>query len=269
MKDVLREAQDLVTDGASELVLVAQDTAAYGRDRAGSGRPSLDGLMTGLLGIRGFRWLRLMYAHPAHLTDDIIELLSEKRVARYLDLPIQHADDGVLAAMNRPYGSAHLRGLIAKLRRKVPGIALRTTCLVGFPGETTKAFRNLMDFARESCFDHLGAFAYSREPGTAAARLSGQVDEKTKAERLDRLMSLQKTCSRKAGTARVGQTLEVLVEKVGPESVEGRSQFQAPEVDGKTIVSGSQAGLKRLKPGAFCKAKVTAAKDYDLAAEMI
>ncbi|MBI5624180.1 MAG: 30S ribosomal protein S12 methylthiotransferase RimO [Elusimicrobia bacterium] len=268
MADILKEASDLVADGAHELVLVGQDTAGYGLDLK-AGKTGLAKLMSGLLGIRGYRWLRLMYAYPSHLSDEVVEYLGQDRVAAYLDLPIQHADDGVLKAMNRPYTGADLKTLIAKLRKKVPEIALRTTCLVGFPGETESAFRNLRDFVQEACFDHLGAFAYSREPGTKAHGLPGQVEEAVKVERLNLLMACQKKASRKAGQARLGKVLEVLVEKAGPRFAVGRSQYQAPEVDGKVLVCGPVSRLKTLQAGMFCRARISSAQDYDLVGRLV
>ena len=269
LEAILEEAAELVADGARELVLVAQDTAAYGRDLP-RGRPGLAELIRRLLEVPGFRWLRLMYAHPAHLGADVIELLGERRVAKYLDLPIQHADDGVLAAMNRPYTADDVQRLVDRVRERVPGIALRTTCLVGFPGETRQAFRRLLGFVAELGFDHLGAFAYSRERGTPAARARRQVAERTKQRRLAALMRVQKLLADMRGQERVGERLTVLVEdRGGTGPAVGRSQYQAPEVDGKVMITGPHAGLAALVPGQFHRVIVTGARSYNLVARLI
>ncbi len=268
LKDLLAEAGELVADGARELVLIAQDTAAYGTDLAG-GRPLLGELMRELLKMRGYHWLRLMYAHPAHLTDDVIELLGERRMARYLDMPIQHADDEVLASMGRGYTADDLRRLIIKVRRSAPRTALRTTCMVGFPGETAAAFGRLRSFLVEAQFDHLGAFAYSPEPGTRAARRKRQVSDRTRHRRLDELMNLQKLIASGRASERIGDSLAVLIESVGAGPALGRSEFQAPEVDGSVIVTRPHAGLAALRPGEFHRAVVTGIHDYDLVARLI
>jgi ribosomal protein S12 methylthiotransferase len=267
---VIDEALELVADGARELVLIAQDTAAYGRDLPG-GRTNLAVLMRRLLDVAGYRWLRLMYAHPAHLTDEVIELFGERRLAKYLDMPIQHADTDVLAAMNRPYGEKDLRALIEKLRGRCPEIALRTTCLVGFPGETRQAFQKLLSFVAEVQFDHLGGFAYSREPLTPAARMKHQVSLSVRERRLEMLLRVQKLLSDLRGQERVGAQLTVLIEAPGSggSAARGRSQYQAPEVDGKVVITAPHAGLASLRPGRFHRVMITGARGYDLVARLI
>jgi len=266
---IVEEAEELVADGARELVLVAQDTTAWGHDLPGR-NSGLPGLVRRLLDVPGYRWLRIMYAHPAHVNEALIELLGEKRVARYLDIPIQHVDDGVLAAMNRPYRGADLRRLIGRLRARVGDIALRTTCLVGFPGETPAAFRRLLEFVAETQFDHLGAFAYSREPGTVAARMTRQTSPRTRARRLDTLMRVQKLIADLRAQERVGERMVVLVESAGPLGpAVGRSQYHAPEVDGKVIITAPHAGLAALRPGRFCAAIATGARNYNLVDRLV
>ncbi len=267
---VIDEALELVADGARELVLVAQDTAAYGRDLPG-GRASLAGLMGRLLDVAGYRWLRLMYAHPAHLGDDVLELFGEHRLASYLDMPIQHADDAVLSAMNRPYGERQLRELVEKLRRRCPDIALRTTCLVGFPGEDRAAFRRLLAFVTDAQFDHLGAFAYSPEPGTPAARMKDQNSAAVRNRRLHTLLRVQKLVADMRGQERIGEQLSVLIESPGGggQAAIGRSQYQAPEVDGKVVITAPHAGLAALGAGRFHRVIVTGAREHNLVARLI
>jgi len=270
-EEIIDEALELVADGARELVLVAQDTAAYGRDLGAGNRMNLAGLMRRLLDVGGYRWLRLMYAHPAHLGDDVIELFGEQRLARYLDMPIQHVDDAVLASMNRPYGEKDLRRLIQKLRARCPELALRTTCLVGFPGETQGAFRRLLTFVSDVQFDHLGAFAFSPERGTPAALMKQRVRTSTRQRRLETLMRVQKLISDLRGQERIGEQLTVLIEQpsTGGHAALGRSQYHAPEVDGKVVITAPHAGLAGLRPGRFHKVIVTGAREHNLVARLI
>jgi ribosomal protein S12 methylthiotransferase len=213
-----------------------------------------------------------MYAHPAHLDEAVIELLGDRRMAAYLDMPIQHADDEVLSAMGRRYTAADLVRLLEKLRRARPEIALRSTCLVGFPGETAAAFRRLLQFLAAAAFDHLGAFAYSREPGTPAARRRRQVPRRTVQRRLDKLMTLQKLVAEERGQGKVGQRLAVLVESCGSGGSSpafARCEYQAPDVDGGVIITRPHAGLARLRPGSFHDVVVTGVYGYDLVARLV
>jgi ribosomal protein S12 methylthiotransferase len=266
--DVVREAGELVADGAAELILIAQDTAAYGRDLPG-GRPLLGDLLRRLLAVPGFRWLRLMYAHPGHLTDDVIEMMGEPRIVPYLDMPIQHADNGVLAAMGRGYTAEDLCRLVLRLRASCPGIALRTTCLVGFPGENAAAFARLRQFLIEVQFDHLGAFVYSPEPDTPAAGLAHRVRSDVAQRRLDEIMQIQKLTGSYRSQERIGQQVTVLVEEAGHGPAIGRYEGQAPDVDGRTIITRPHAALSALRPGEFRRAVLMAAHDYDLVARLI
>jgi ribosomal protein S12 methylthiotransferase len=268
MKEVLAEAEELISDGAREIILIAQDTAAYGMDLPG-GKPLLAELIRKLLEMPTYHWLRLMYAHPAHLTDEVVELLGEGRFTQYLDMPIQHVDDDVLKAMGRGYDSERLRQLIIRIRTVSPRTALRTTCMVGFPGETPQAYSMLRTFLVEARFDHMGVFEYSPEPGTRAARRKGQVSDRTKHKRREELMGLQKLVASGRGMERIGDQMTVLIESAGGGPAIGRSQFQAPEVDGRMIITRPHAGLAALRPGEFHRVVVTGAYDYDMVARLI
>jgi ribosomal protein S12 methylthiotransferase len=268
MDEVVREAEELVADGARELVLIAQDTAAYGLDGS-RGKPALAELLRRLLRVGGYHWLRLMYAHPGHLDEEVLELIGEDRIVEYLDMPVQHADDKVLRSMGRGYTAEQLRGLVFRLRRVMPRIGLRTTCMVGFPGETAAAFSRLRTLLVEARFDYMGAFAYSPEKGTAAARRKRQVSERTKRRRLGELMGLQKLIASGRSVERVGDGITVLIEETGDGPAIGRCQYQAPEVDGRVIVTRPHAAIASLRPGEFRRAVVTAAHDYDLVASLV
>jgi ribosomal protein S12 methylthiotransferase len=269
LEDLVNETYQLVADGAREIVLVAQDTTAYGRDLRG-GEPMLAELIRRLLDVRGYRWLRLMYAHPAHITDEVIELFLEERLVDYLDMPIQHVDDRVLKSMGRGYGIDDLRRLIARLRRGSPRMALRTTCMVGFPGETAAAFNKLRTFLVEARFDHLGAFVYSPEPGTRAARRKRQVSARVKTRRWHELMAVQKLLAGGRCLERVGDRVTVMVESPGRNGpARGRCQYQAPDVDGGVIVTRPHAAMTALQSGDFAEAVITAAHDYDLVASLV
>ena len=211
------------------------------------------------------RWIRILYTHPAHYTDELIEVLrGEEKICKYLDLPIQHISDKVLKAMNRRVTAGQIKRLIEKLRERIPGLTLRTSIIVGFPGESDRDFRELMDFVRETKFERLGAFIYSKEEGTAAGRLPGQVDEKVKKARLDELMKLQQSISLRLNGALLNKTVNFLIDEKEGESFLGRTQGHAPEVDGVVYVSG-----KNIKIGEFYKVKITDALEYDLIGEVV
>ncbi len=262
---VLAEAEELVADGARELILIGQDTTAYGRDLGGGW--TLARLLGALRRGSGAEWLRLLYMHPASLTDDVIgELAAGRPLVPYADLPLQHADDAVLAAMGRHTSRAEIDALIARLREAVPGIALRTTFIVGHPGETEAAFDRLVRFVEEVRFDHVGVFLYSPEAGTPAAALPGAVPAETARRRWDRLMRLADERAREAARARVGDELTVLVD--GPAPLEGalagHHAGQAPEVDAGVLIPEEDAA-----PGDAVRVRVTGTDGLDLAAEVL
>jgi ribosomal protein S12 methylthiotransferase len=266
LASILLEAEQTVLQGAREINLIAQDTTAYGRDLEDG--TELVGLLQGLAKIGGLRWIRLLYAHPAHVTPELIRLIrDEKKICKYLDLPLQHIDSRLLQAMNRPVSEKDVRELPGRLREEVPGITLRTSLMVGFPGETEKKFQKLLEFARETRFDLLGVFRYSREEGTAAADMKGQVSERIKARRYHQIMRLQKQISQRKQKQQIGSRVEVLVERPGKSSEvlwEGRTQGQAPEVDGITFLTKGNC-----RPGEIVKVQITDATSYDLYGEVL
>lgn len=262
---IMAEARAAAARGAKEINLIAQDITAYGMDRGG--RTNLVQVLRSLATLEGLRWIRLLYAHPAHVTAELIRLIrEEEKICKYLDLPLQHIDDRVLRNMNRPVSGVQIRDILFRLREEVPGIALRTSLMVGFPGESEKSFARLLDFVRETRFDHLGVFRYSREEGTPAASTRGQVPEKLKDERFHRIMALQKKISREKQKKFVGRNLLVLIERRGePSDIvwEGRSERQAPEVDGAVFIMKGKT-----RPGEMANVKVTKTDAYDLYGEI-
>ncbi|MCL6634165.1 MAG: 30S ribosomal protein S12 methylthiotransferase RimO [Peptococcaceae bacterium] len=265
--DILAEAAGLARRGVKELILVAQDTTRYGVDLYG--RAALTELVGRLAEVDGLIWLRLLYAYPALITDELIRLLAtEKKLCRYLDIPLQHAADPVLLRMNRRGTGEEAVRLIEKLRSAVPGITLRTSFMVGFPGETEEDFRGLLDFMARVKFDRAGVFVYSREEGTAAAEMSGQVPEEVKLERRARAMALQQMISLEKNRERIGEVITVLVEGCRSRRrgmYSGRSEGDAPEIDGKVFFKSSVD----LRAGDFVKVLVKGARAYDLTGELV
>jgi ribosomal protein S12 methylthiotransferase len=264
--DILQEAKMLAQRGIREIIITGQDTTAYGRDL--KGRPRLSDLLTDLARIKGIQWIRLLYAHPAHLTGEIMTSMARsKKICRYIDLPIQHIDDAILKAMNRNVTSDRIKEMITGARETMPDVALRTSIIVGFPGETQKRFERLLDFIGETKFDHLGVFPYSREEGTKAAALPARISEKEKQRRRDIIMNEQAAISNRINQGLVGSIQEILIEGKsdrGDYIYVGRCRRQAPEIDGVTYVTGKQA-----KTGSIIQGRITAADDYDLFAQII
>lgn len=259
--EIAAEAASLVREGIREIVLIAQDTTSYGRDRGEA--DALPGLIDSILrAAPGLTWLRLMYAYPGHATARLIErMASDRRICHYLDLPLQHAHPAVLRRMLRPPDVDRTRRLIDDLRAAMPDLALRSTFIVGFPGETDAEFEALAAFLEQVRFDHAGVFLYSPEVGTAAAALPGAVPERVKEERREWLMGLQQQISRERNAAQIGRTLDVLVEGQGDGLVAGRSYRDAPEVDGLVLFPGEA------ETGALVPVQVTGAAEYDLFGE--
>jgi ribosomal protein S12 methylthiotransferase len=264
--DILAEARALAGQGVKELIIIAQDTTAYGSDLRG--RPSLTRLLSELAAVDGIAWIRLLYAYPTKITPELIRCLEgEKKICSYLDMPIQHIDDDILKAMHRHGDGQELREVIRMVRALGLGIAIRTSLIVGFPGETRKKFGRLMDFVREIRFDHLGVFTYSREEGTAASTLPSRISEAEKSRRREAVMEEQAAISFEILQGKVGSLDEVLIE--GKSDLPdypfiGRNSRQAPEIDGVTYVRG-----KRLRPGQIIPVRIRAADEYDLFAERI
>ena len=261
---VLDEAAELVSSGAVELNLIGPDTTVYGSDLKHKG--GLAALLRGMEQIDGLAWIRLLYAYPTGITDDLIETLAAgEKVVRYLDVPIQHVSDPVLRAMRRPDTSRSLRRLIERLRSAMPDIVLRTTAIVGFPGETEARFAELMAFVRRARFDALGAFPFYPEAGTPAAAFPGQVDEEVRQARLDELMRTQQEIAFARNRDRVGSQLRCLIDSLDSHG-QGRGRFygQAPDIDALCLVKGCSAA-----PGQFVNVRVLAPQDYDLLVEQI
>ncbi len=266
IEEVVAEAQELAADGVRELVLVAQDTTYYGMDLYGE--PRLADLLRKLETVEGLDWIRLMYLYPMHISDELIEVLAaSKRIVPYLDMPLQHANDQMLKRMQRRVNRQETETLLASLRRQIPELVLRTTFIVGFPGETEEQFDELIDFAHAQKFERLGVFTYSYEPDTPAAKLPDQIPEDVKNARRDRLMAKQQPIAFAWNDAQIGRQLEVLidsaVEVVGhegePDAWVGRSFADAPDVDGVIYVTGLG-----LTPGALVRCEIVARQDYDL-----
>ena len=266
MDKLLREAGELVARGVKEINLIAQDITGYGKDlNAGA---SLEGLIKELTALDGLQWIRLLYAYPDGINDALIRLIrDEEKVCKYLDIPLQHISDPVLKRMNRRSSEAEIRSLIAKLRGEIPGIALRTSLIVGFPGETDEDFKKLLHFVEETRFDRLGVFCYSREEGTPAAEMPDQVSERVKRERYKKLMRTQARVSFKHNRTLIDTEEMVLIEGYSEETdllLKGRSSRQAPDIDGQVYVTSGNA-----KVGDIVKLRITDSSDYDLIGEIV
>jgi ribosomal protein S12 methylthiotransferase len=265
LSDLLAEAESLVADGAVELNLIAQDLTAYGRDLDDD--TTLARLLRALaVRVPDARWLRLLYAYPSSVTDELLEVIAtEPAVCKYLDMPLQHIADAMLRAMRRERSGVAIRRLVRRIRAAVPGIAVRSAFIVGFPGETDAHVDELCDFLEEAELDRVGVFRYSQEEGTHAAGLPEQLPEGVKRRRWERVMETQARVAVRRSRAQVGRTIEVLVEGEGraPGMLVGRSRDQAPEIDGVVQLRGDAA------PGSLVLAKVTDADTYDLHAEII
>ena len=264
--DILGEAEILANRGIKEIIITAQDTTNYGSDL--KGRPRLSVLLNDMAKIKSIKWIRLLYAHPARVTTDLLETIAaNEKICRYIDLPIQHIDDDFLKAMNRKVTGTKIKEVIAQARRTIPGIALRTSLIVGFPGETPTRFNRVLDFVNETKFDHLGVFTYSREEGTIAANLKSHVSEKEKERRRETIMNEQAEISHTINKTLIGSTQEVLIEGEsdrGDYAYMGRCRRQAPEIDGITYIKKSKAQI-----GKIVKCKITAVDEYDLFGEII
>jgi ribosomal protein S12 methylthiotransferase len=266
VEDVVREAEALGAQGVRELILVAQDSTRYGQDIGM--RDGLAVLLKRLGRVDGIRWIRVMYAYPSTVTEPILDAIaSEEKVVKYIDIPLQHASESVLKRMKRPTGRGNLLGLVEKMRERVPGLTLRTSFIVGFPGETERDFAELMAFVEAGQFDNVGVFTFSDEEGTTSYELDGRVPQRTKESRKRKLMSLQKKISTRRNRKRVGERIEVLVEGAHPETeliLQGRTAGQAPEIDGTVMINDGMA-----YPGSFVTCEITETHAYDLVARII
>jgi len=255
-----------VSGGVKEIIITAQDTTAYGRDL--KEKPTLNDLLKKLAAIKDIYWIRLLCTPPAGLTDDILKTIAdEKRICNYIDIPIQHIDDEILAAMKRRGKSDLIRKTLQKARELIPDVALRTSIIVGFPGETRTKFNRLLSFVREIRFDHLGVFTYSREEGTKAASYPSRISEREKETRKQVVMEEQAVVSYTINQSLIGSTQEILIEgesEISDFPYIGRCRRQAPDIDGITYVKG-----KNLTIGNIILCRITAGGDYDLFAEVV
>ena len=266
MEALIAEAETLVAKGVREIMVIAQDTTYYGVDIYGERK--LAELLERLCRIEKLEWIRLHYAYPTDFPDEVIEVMArEKKICRYLDIPFQHISDNQLTLMKRRHTKAEAVALIEKLRRAIPDIALRTTLLVGYPGETEEDFAELMEFVGATKFDRLGVFPYSEEEGTySATRLKDDVADELKHERVERIMRLQERVSLENNARRIGQTMRVIIDRKEGDFYIGRSEYDSPEVDQELII---ESFGKRLLRGRFYDVKITDCEDYDLYAEII
>jgi ribosomal protein S12 methylthiotransferase len=265
MEQLVSEAEGLARAGVRELIVIAQDTTYYGLDLYGE--RCLAELLRRLCRIAGIEWVRLHYAYPAGFPADVIEAMrDEPKICKYIDIPLQHISDSQLRSMKRGLGSTGTRELIARLRTKIPDVAIRTTMLVGYPGETEEDFSELLDFVREARFERLGVFPYSEEKGTYSAdELTDDVSEEVKTERVERLMAVQAEVSAELNRRRVGGTERVVVDGREGDLWVCRSQWDSPEVDTDILVSSS----RELHAGEFVSVRITDASEYDLSGEIV
>lgn len=266
INSIIRETENLVSKGMREAILIAQDTTSYGIDfKSGLGLPSL---LREMVKIKGLEWIRLLYTYPQFVTDELIDVIkNEEKVLKYLDIPIQHVSDRMLKDMGRGITGDKLRNRLYKFREAVPELIIRTSVIVGFPGETETDFRELLNFIEEFEFDRLGAFTYSHEEGTPAALIKHQIPEKVKKERYNRVMALQKIISKKKNKSHIGKIEKVLIDGVSEESeflLSGRTTGQAPDIDGITYITSGTAS-----PGDIVNVRITDASDYDLVGEIV
>lgn len=264
IEDILTEARRLSENGTKELIVIAQDTTRYGEDLYGESR--LPELLSELAKIKDFSWIRVLYMYPERITDEILNVFAEnENIVNYFDIPIQHISAKVLKRMGRPCSGDDIKALISKIRAKLPGAVLRTTLMTGFPGENEEDFKELCDFVKNTKFDRLGVFAYSREEGTPADKLDGHLDEEIKCARRDRIMEIQKAISAEKCRKYIGKTLPVLAEMIADDICIGRTAFDAPEIDGNVYFTGAGEGVL----GDIVNVLITDADEYDLKGEQI
>lgn len=268
-ESIVREAEQLAAQGVRELLLISQDSSFFGLDVKKKG--ALASLLRRLNAVEGITWIRMLYLYPTTITDDVLEAMAEcEKVCNYVDLPLQHASADVLRRMRRPGNREGYDTLLARIRTKVPNVTLRTTFIVGFPGETESDFEELCAFVRETHFDHVGVFTYSHEEGTRAFEMEDDVPAAIKSQRRDTLMALQKSIVVRHQKTRKGETIRVMVDGPSPEMplvLQGRLEGQAPDID--PLVYLSECDPDEVRPGQIVSAMVTGAQDYDLVASVL
>ena len=267
IEDIENEVKLLAKKGIKELVVIAQDTTKYGIDLYKKER--LAELLERISKVNGIKWIRFLYAYPETLTDEILDVVkNNKKVIPYFDIPIQHISNNMLKSMNRKTTKESIEKLIKKIRKDLPDACIRSTVMCGFPGETEEDFNELYEFLKEAKFDRLGCFTYSKEDGTPAEKMKNQVDEKIKKDRYNKIMSLQQKISEESLKSRIGKEYDVLIEETnvivkGEKYSIGRTQFEAPEIDGVVFVKGT------LDKNTFAKAKIVKTAEYDMFAEIV
>ena len=258
IEDILQEAKKLADDGIKELIVIAQDTTKYGIDIYG--KPELAKLLHELSKIDGIEWIRFLYAYPETITDELIEeVKNNEKICKYFDIPMQHISDNILKKMNRKSTGASIKNLISKLRKEIPEVIIRSTLMVGFPGETEEDFEDLYEFVKWAKLDKLGCFTYSKEEGTTAYKMENQVYPMTKKKRYNKIMALQQKISEENMEKHIGKTLKVLVEQKGI----GRSYMDVPDIDGVVYIKGES------NINSFENCKITGIKEYDLIGEVV
>ena len=273
IETLVKEAENLASQGVRELIIIAQDTTYYGLDLYR--RRALAELLQKLSEVEGIEWIRIHYSYPASFPEDVLDQMADNpKVCRYMDIPLQHISDKVLGNMHRNVDGAWTRELIRKMRERVPGVVLRTTMIVGHPGEGKRDFNELLEFAKEARFERLGAFKYSEEEGTyGAENFKDSISSRVKQERLDELMTLQSEISLSFNRSRIGSEIDVIVDDFNDGIFVCRSEFESPEVDGEILVKYDSAIMADVDPyslvGEFIKVRVTGADEYDLIAEAI
>lgn len=259
IKDIKDEVQGLVNNGISEIILIAQDTSKYGMDIYK--KPMLATLLKQLVDIENLKWIRFLYTYPETITDELIEVVSKNnRICKYFDIPIQHISNSVLKRMNRQSTDETIKNVISKLRSQIPDVVIRTTVMVGFPGETDENFDKLYNFVNEEKFDKLGAFMYSKEEGTPASRIKNQVHGMTKKSRYNKIMQLQRKISKDIRKKYIGKILETVIESEENNYFVGRTYMDVPDIDGVVYIEKSDD----IKIGEYIKCKITNADDYDM-----
>ena len=266
IEDVLKEAEQLAKKGVKELVVIAQDTTKYGIDLYG--KPRLAELLEKLCKIDGFKWIRFLYAYPETITDELIEVVkNNEKICNYFDIPIQHISNSVLKKMNRKSNEESIKELIKKIRKEIPNVIIRTSLIVGFPGETEDDFQKLCEFVKIAKFDRMGAFTYSKEDGTPAEKLPNQIHGNTKKARYNKIMKIQKEISDRKGKEKIGKTYEVLVENKSFDEkyLVGRTYMDVPDEDGVVYIESRDTSLI----GKFIKVEITDYSDYDLIGKIL
>ncbi|MBU4510455.1 MiaB/RimO family radical SAM methylthiotransferase, partial [bacterium] len=268
MEDIIEEVKLLSEkQNLSEIILIGQDTTLYGIDLYGEYKLAELLKKLSLLELNNLKWIRLLYTHPTHYNDELIEVIaSYPKICSYLDLPLQHVSDKILKRMNRPIKKSNVISLINKLRDRIPNLTLRTTFMVGFPGETDEDFKELLSFVNEFRFERLGTFIFSQEEGTPAYDFPQQISMRIKKERLKKLMLTQQSISKEINNAYIGKEIDVLVDEIKPGKPKiaiGRTKGDAPEIDGKVVIRGDKTQVEK-----FIKVKITEASEYDLAGEI-